>query len=604
MNKELKGFLFAMLVIMLIISIVSCNLPVKVITIEISSTPAIIASSPPPSETALPEENEITLEDLIIPVAGDVLTWIDLSEFVFVPKGEFTMGQDGDIPTDHAPAHTVTVGGFWIHKAEVTNQQYAACVAAGVCTPPAQEVGTPYWYAQSSKWNAPVSGVSWIQASQYCDNINSRLPTEAEWEYAARGSENRTYPWGEDQPTCSLLNYDNCLEPSEPGNVRSYNDGASDYKLMDMAGNVSEWVNDWYDSEYYTSSPASNPVGPVDGTEKVYRGGSYLSSVEDINPVMRFSAEPEKHAADIGFRCVLTGDNVNANGQYTGSYVPRSCSALPVAVNQPETQPTWTPLPCESATIYGECYLNQQGKPITDIVILQKNCMTNILTDFTSNISENLQCTANISGESASYICDGKNMFQGSEVDISYCHVYAVKEPNLVCPAGYHLDAQSSVCVADNTWVPSPPCPKDNFEFLDQCFSPYHQGNFYGCPAGYKQTTLWGDDYCVPFDNCIVNNANQICEPPVCPGNAQFDPVNNCCAQPINNLPVCPAGLALFTDPNNNISHCKTPATITLACELRYVTMPYCPTPTSTPTKEPNCHEECDPAGVCSTVCD
>jgi iron(II)-dependent oxidoreductase len=173
------------------------------------------------------------------------------------------MGQDEVEPSDHSPSHTVTEDSYWIFRAEVTNRMYRACVELGVCTEPVQSP----WYTDAGYENAPVSGVTWDQAKGYCEWIGGRLPTEAEWELAARGTDARPYPWGEDEPTCNLLNFKDCLDPSEPNGVGSYPLGVSPFKMADMAGNVSEWVSDWYAEDYYANSPANDPTGPATGED-------------------------------------------------------------------------------------------------------------------------------------------------------------------------------------------------------------------------------------------------------------------------------------------------------------------------------------------------
>jgi formylglycine-generating enzyme len=605
MKLSIKRLFFFSILVIMAVSAASCNLPIKIVantsktnSIDSSEVPVAAATTPPsPSgeaqATAVPEGEIITLDDLIVPVAGDVLTWIDLSEFVYVPAGVFTMGHDEEIPSDHAPAHTVSLDGFWIHQAEVTNQQYAACVAAGLCTVPAHEVDTPYWYTQSSEVNAPVVGVTWTQASQYCEYIQSRIPSEAEWEYTARGTENRTYPWGEDEPTCSLLNYDNCLEPSAPEDVRSYPDGASEFKAMDLSGNVFEWVNDWYEAEYYATSPAVNPLGPTDGLKRVYRGGGYSTSPENINPVMRFSLEPEEHAANIGFRCVLNGDFNTGSG----NQVPRQCEVVPVNNYQPQEQPTWTPMPCLPATLNGNCYLNNSGSPVTSISISQSGCQNNLLSAFSSTTIIDLNCSGPlITGDWSIYQCNGKNMIQGASVDLSYCHQYLLSQFVPECPPGYEYDALSKFCMPNGSWLPEPPCPTGYIEVSGKCL-PDPSTNFQSCSVGfYLQKFTFGSQQitvCIPLDQCLLQTSTKSCDPPVCPAGQTYDPTNQCCSSPDKLRQVCPTGFSLQTNPNTQQISCEIPDLFGPACETRNVVMSYCPTLTPTPTNVPASSNPC-----------
>jgi formylglycine-generating enzyme required for sulfatase activity len=212
------------------------------------------------------------------------------------------MGSDsGD--SDEKPVHTVILDDFYMDVYEVTNAQYAACVDAGGCTPPYNTGShTQLNYFRNSVYmNYPVIYVDWIQAKTYCEWREARLPTEAEWEKAARGTDGRTYPWGDTSPSSSLANYNGYV--GDTTEVGSYESGKSPYGMYDMAGNVWEWVNDWYDKDYYSSSPVENPQGPSSGDGRVLRGGSWLSYVSYLRSADRFWGNPGFRDYVIGFRC-------------------------------------------------------------------------------------------------------------------------------------------------------------------------------------------------------------------------------------------------------------------------------------------------------------
>ena len=611
-------------IIILILSVTSCNLPFKIVPNDQNTQAPLAATTPPPPDSSPSAEvTEGTPEPLaapdlssIVPVTGSVLRWIDLSDFVYVPEGKFTMGQDSDTPSDHAPAHQVNLASFWIQQSEVTNQQYAACVSVGACTEPAKEEDVPYWYPQPSRANNPVVGVTWQQAGEYCDYIHGRLPTEAEWEKAARGTENTAYPWGEDKPNCELLNFDNCLDPSEPEDVRAYNNGAGEYKTMDMSGNVFEWVNDWYAQDFYATSPAVNPTGPTDGTLKVFRGGGYASPADDVNAFTRFSAKPEEHAADLGFRCVLMGDAYSASGG--NSQVPRSCSVLPVSNNQPVEQATITPIPCQQAVLTGQCHINKQGNPITYFTIYQANCDINELYGFESNTVQNLDCVGapfSFSKDPKTFDCSGTNMFQGSTVDVTFCHTYEVLPIYTNCPPGYQFNSNNFFCEPTGTWAPDPPCPLDYIEFGGICMP--NPDNYYdGCPVGfYKSDAVVKpgeiDQVCIPFEDCLWDKELPPCNAPVCPEGQTYDEARDCCAAPAKQKQVCLSGLSTRYDPVQDKLFCEIPEMFNSECETHDVTIKYCPTLTPTPTTPPaggnpgqNCY--CDPKIIsfCSMICE
>jgi formylglycine-generating enzyme required for sulfatase activity len=224
-----------------------------------------------------------------------------------VPAGQFTMGsENGD--DDERPVHTVYLDAFYMDKYEVTNARYAACVADGACTPPHEmsSFTRSSYYGNPQYADYPVINVDWYQAQAYCAWRGARLPTEAEWEKAARGTDGRTYPWGNNAPTCSLANFDPARGNSCVGDtsaVGSYPAGASPYGIYDLAGNVWEWVADWYDENYYAVSPSRNPTGPSSGSYRALRGGSWNSSEDFVRASYRNGNVPDSWYNNIGFRC-------------------------------------------------------------------------------------------------------------------------------------------------------------------------------------------------------------------------------------------------------------------------------------------------------------
>jgi formylglycine-generating enzyme required for sulfatase activity len=208
---------------------------------------------------------------------------IDGALLVFVPAGEFTMGSD-DGNSDEQPAHTVYLDAFAIDRTEVTNAQYARCVQAGACRPPGSSSSytRANYFADPRYADHPVIYVSWDDARAYCAWAGRRLPTEAEWEKAARGTDGRTYPWG-DEWDASKANTSEA-GPGDTTPVGAYPQGASPYGALDMAGNVWEWVADWYGEDYYRESPGENPLGPASGTNRVVRGGSWATFSGSLAP--------------------------------------------------------------------------------------------------------------------------------------------------------------------------------------------------------------------------------------------------------------------------------------------------------------------------------
>lgn len=258
-----------------------------------TSTPTITLT-PTPTATPLPKDGEVRA--IIIPSGLRVM-------MVHVSAGFFLMG--GQTSNDASlPQSTVYLDRFWIDQYEVTNAVYASCVAAGACNPPSNTRSHDRlsYYNNPTYANYPVIYVSWNDANDFCQWRGGNLPTEAQWEKAARGDDERTYPWGNAGPDCDLANYTGCL--GDTSEVGRYPAGASPYGAFDMAGNVWEWVADWYDINYYDNAPIENPMGPAVGTYKTLRGGSWSDGVAYIHVAFRNYNVPNNRFDYIGFRCV------------------------------------------------------------------------------------------------------------------------------------------------------------------------------------------------------------------------------------------------------------------------------------------------------------
>ncbi len=254
----------------------------------------LVPATPSPSPNLPPFASQ-PAEIWVRPADGMVMAYI--------PAGEFIMGSD-DGENNERPAHPVYLDAYWIDQTEVTSTMYLACLEAGDCvTPPERTYLDDPAYA-----NHPVVYLDWDAAQDYCQQIGGRLPTEAEWEKAARGPSTgsgtgRTYPWGE-EIDCDKANYGRCMDDTTP--VGSYEAGRSPYGLYDMAGNVWEWTADWYSVHYYETSPVKNPTGAESGLFHTLRGGSWHTGDWNARTTDRYVDDVPILRNQIGFRCVIS----------------------------------------------------------------------------------------------------------------------------------------------------------------------------------------------------------------------------------------------------------------------------------------------------------
>lgn len=217
-----------------------------------------------------------------------------------IPEGEFLMGTDDGLP-DARPVHRVHLSAYWIDKYEVTNARYRRCVEAGVCQPPKNRGP----FEDPARDQFPVTSVTWMQARTYCQWAGRRLPTEAEWEKAARGVDGRRYAWGNSQDPIlnRAKNGENQPNQGNPQPVGSFQEGASPYGILDMTGNVWEWVKDWYAEDFYTVAPPHDPQGPPRGSFRVLRGGDWAQGPLELQTSYRGWDEMTYWGPTLGFRC-------------------------------------------------------------------------------------------------------------------------------------------------------------------------------------------------------------------------------------------------------------------------------------------------------------
>ncbi|HUI89320.1 MAG TPA: SUMF1/EgtB/PvdO family nonheme iron enzyme [Anaerolineales bacterium] len=438
-------------------------------------TPTVLPPTSEPTATSLPPTNAPTLAPVSLagPSSGTTMTWVDGSVLVYIPSGEFIMG----LGSGDAPTKTLTLDAYWIQQTEVTNKMYAQCVASGNCSAPVQEIGTPS-FESIQFGDYPIVGVTWNAANTYCQWIGGQLPSEAQWEKAARGSDGNQYPWGTHSPDCDLANLKTCGGHTSP--VNAYSAGRSAYGLLDMAGNVYEWVNDFYDPNYYASAPSSNPTGPATGNDRVFRGSSFETDLTLILSAVRHHYAPTYHNYDLGFRCAVPQPKAFAPYCQMSSYLPTG-----------NAQATQTAT-CQVPTVQMPANYCQGSTSYVTVKIPQ---------NVTYQVkSKDFNCTDDVVNGQRVLTCIGPN---SSTTDVTVCNSACSGTANTissasVCDPGYNLDASSNACL----------------------YAPVaEQPGVAGCPPGYNMVNRGGQQVCV-----VGRNQNG-----QCPAGLYFDSQYGAC---------------------------------------------------------------------------
>ena len=387
----------------------------------------IPTAAPALSPTDTPQPNQpIVSATEIIPVKlepqeGDTRAYVDGTSLVYIPAGEFEMGvKDGE----DNPIHTAYTDGFWIYTTEVTNAQYDLCVLLGQCTPADEKINPSDRRIDS----LPVTGVQHEQAQGYCEWIRGRLPTEAEWEKAARGKDAFPYPWGDEEPTCDKSNFSDCQKRS-PDTVIAREAGRSPYQLFDMAGNVFEWVQDWYDPDAYTK-------GILLDEHKVVRGGAFNSSAEDLKAYVRFFELPNIAREDLGFRCVLEQDAIDSS---ENSSFGNMCVLPPVVAPAPQDAS------CPAPTIKTSSYC-ENGQPRVSFKI-DWEAPIDGHHGYTWSLPDTCKALNNQPGFQNILVCSGQE-FSNIKITVPYVCNKPIVEYQ--CQPGYVFDPETQLCTYAN----------------------------------------------------------------------------------------------------------------------------------------------------------
>jgi len=456
-------------------------------------------STPAPSPTEIPLTPTATPVKIAPPPIqlGASYLYVDGATLAAVPSGTFIMG---DPKGKDNPQHEVTLGDFWIYSTKVTNAQYKFCFDAGYCTSP-DETDNPN-FGDPAYVNKPVVGVTYNQAASYCGFVRARLPTEAEWEKAARGPNGNIYPWGNDKPACDLLNFGKCV--GDLTSVTKYPNGKSYYRAFDMDGNAFEWVADWYAADYYAASPSNDPLGPQNGDQRVVRSAAFDTEAYLLDSARRSSADPASHSNEFSFRCAVDDYNLTYFAPYC-----QSVQAIPDASSVTSVCPVLsitTQQSCKTHSTYVTFNDDHPG-------------------DTKASVGGITNCTS-VSGMPGSYPQVYQCASQTTAVMNSSCTFTGLE--NAACAAHYSLDPSTGLCKWDGSITFGHQClPAYNYDPLHKCCSvvPGTGVSYPACPVG----TMFTEDTSKHFV-CLPDSVpNTVAQQSV-----TVDPSKACTIQDVN----------------------------------------------------------------------
>ncbi|HEX2696664.1 MAG TPA: formylglycine-generating enzyme family protein [Anaerolineales bacterium] len=458
--------------------LIALTLIVSACTPASTATPTSLPPTVESGPTSLPPTTAPTLIPVALsgPQSSATMPWLDGSNLVYIAAGDFMMGTGAS----NAHQKTVTLDGYWIQSTDVTNKMYAQCVATGNCAAPAQELGAPV-YTNADYGDYPVVGVTWDMAANYCQWVQGQLPTEAQWEKAARGQNGSTYPWGEDKPACDVVNMLGCLGHTSGAN--DYPSGKSPYGLSDMEGNVFQWVNDYYSETYYDSMPLQNPPGPDSGDSRVIRGSSFESDDTQMYAGLRHFGDKAYHSRDLSFRCAVPQPKMFAPYCQTNSYFPTG------AVSTSTCQ-------AAQADVRGNYCVARSGYTTIDI---QQGATYQVQT-------KGYECTEAVVDGQRRLTCSGPRDSSG---ELMVCNPACSGSPGStgaapVCDPGYNRDPNTGACL----------------------YQPISgQPGVAGCPQGYNLIDRGSQKVCV----VSLNQNGQ------CPIGLYFDSSYGACVPPSGN---------------------------------------------------------------------
>jgi formylglycine-generating enzyme required for sulfatase activity len=411
---------------------------------------------PLPTETPLPPTpTPVRIAPPPLQMGASYL-YVDGATLVAVPSGSFMMGAPKG--TDDSQRQ-VTLRSFWIYSTKVTNTQYKFCFDAGYCVAP-DATDNPD-FGDPASGNLPVVGVTYDQAASYCAFVHARLPTEAEWEKAARGPDGNAYPWGDDKPTCNLLNFGQCVRSLT--SVTKYPAGKSYYGAFDMDGNTFEWVADWYAADYYSTSSSYDPLGPETGKQRVVRSAAFDTDAYLLDSARRSAVDPSSHSNELSFRCAVDDFNLTYFAPYCQSLsaiadaasVTSVCPVLSLTIQQS----------CKTHSTYVTFNDDHPGDPNGAVGGIA-NCT--LLSGAPGAYPQVYQCPSRTTA-----VMNSSCVFTGLE--------------NAACAAHYMLDPSTGLCKWDGSLSNGNQClPAYNYDPSNKCCRvvPGTGVSYPACPAG------------------------------------------------------------------------------------------------------------------------